>query len=251
MISVNTASRGRQLLLYSVARARFSGVITPRRRGGLARHAAGSSRESGIRTRLFSMLTAEGYEIRTRRFSVTDPSQEHEPECGRHSEREAAVTPLAVQANAHRHQHRAVEHRAGMAHLLVAHIHGVVAGGKLRSLSGQCARSGPEVRLLQRAMFCEVGEDGADRRGSFDAVDDPCRASAAHAGGHVEIEDTLEALCPRHRPAGLVEHAVPGSRLGRPRVGRRPLSPPMASAAYGGWGLAQRLRWNRVTRARW
>ena len=50
---------------------------------------------------------------------------------------------------------------------------GFVAGGVSRGHSGRCARGRPEVRFLQRAVFCEVGEDGPDGFGFFDAGDDP------------------------------------------------------------------------------
>lgn len=39
------------------------------------------------------------------------------------------------------------------------------------------------MRLLQRAVLLEVGEDGADGGGFLDAGDDPYRAAAVGAGG--------------------------------------------------------------------
>jgi len=50
---------------------------------------------------------------------------------------------------------------------------GVVAGGVSRGHSGRCARCRPVVRWLHRAVLCEVGEDGADGGGVFDAGHDP------------------------------------------------------------------------------
>ena len=50
---------------------------------------------------------------------------------------------------------------------------GFVAGGLSRGYSGRCARGGSVVRFLKRAVFCEVGEDGADGGGFFDAGHDP------------------------------------------------------------------------------
>jgi len=50
---------------------------------------------------------------------------------------------------------------------------GFVAGGMSRGISGRCARGGSVVRFLQRAVLCEVGEDGADGGGFFDAGHDP------------------------------------------------------------------------------
>jgi len=48
-----------------------------------------------------------------------------------------------------------------------------VAGGVSRGYSGRCARGGSVVRFLKRAVFYEVGEDGADGCGFFDAGHDP------------------------------------------------------------------------------
>jgi len=48
-----------------------------------------------------------------------------------------------------------------------------VPGGVSRGRSGQCARGGSVVRFLKRAVLCEVGEDGADGGGFFDAGHDP------------------------------------------------------------------------------
>ena len=50
---------------------------------------------------------------------------------------------------------------------------GVLAGGVSRGRGGRCARGGSVVRFLQRAVLCEVGEDGADRGGLFNAAHDP------------------------------------------------------------------------------
>jgi len=50
---------------------------------------------------------------------------------------------------------------------------GVVPGGVSRGYSGRCARGGPVVRFLKRAVLFEVGEDGADGGGLFDAGHDP------------------------------------------------------------------------------
>jgi len=55
---------------------------------------------------------------------------------------------------------------------------GVVAGGVSRSQSGRGARVGSVVRFLQRAVLCEVIEDGPDGFGFFDAGDDAHRAAA-------------------------------------------------------------------------
>jgi len=44
------------------------------------------------------------------------------------------------------------------------------------------------VRFLQRAVLCEVGEDGADRGGFFDAGHDPYRAATVAAAAHVDVE---------------------------------------------------------------
>jgi len=50
---------------------------------------------------------------------------------------------------------------------------GIVAGGVSRGYSGRCARGGSVVRFLKRAVLFEVGEDGADGGGFFDAGHDP------------------------------------------------------------------------------
>jgi len=49
---------------------------------------------------------------------------------------------------------------------------GGVAGGVSRGYSGRCARGGSVVRFFQRAVLFEVGEDGADGGGFFDAGHD-------------------------------------------------------------------------------
>jgi len=46
---------------------------------------------------------------------------------------------------------------------------GVVAGGVSRVISGRCARCRPVVRFLQRAVLCEVGEDGFGAAGQQEA----------------------------------------------------------------------------------
>ena len=90
------------------------------------------------------------------------------------------------------------------------------------------ARSGPVVRLVQRAVLCEVGEDGADGVGFFDAGHDPYRTAAVDAGAHVDAEHALETLRLSHRTAAFVGMrgsagsggvswvAFDGSRLPRP-----------------------------------
>ncbi len=56
-----------------------------------------------------------------------------------------------------------------------------------RSCSRRSPRSGPPVvRLFQCVALCEVGEDGADRSGLFDAGHDPHRAAAVDADSHVD-----------------------------------------------------------------
>ena len=77
-----------------------------------------------------------------------------------------------------------------------------------RGHSGRCARGGSVVRFLQRAVLCEVGKDGADGGGFFDAGHDPHRAAAVAAGAHVDVENALEALRPGHRAALFVGAAV-------------------------------------------
>jgi len=47
------------------------------------------------------------------------------------------------------------------------------------------ARGGSVVRFLPRAVLYEVGEDGADGGGSFDAGHDPQRAAAVDAGARL------------------------------------------------------------------
>jgi len=74
---------------------------------------------------------------------------------------------------------------------------GFVAGGLSRGHSGRCARGGSVVRFLPRAVLCEVGEDGSDGCGFFDAGHDPQRAATVDACAHVDVEDAPEALCLR------------------------------------------------------
>jgi len=71
---------------------------------------------------------------------------------------------------------------------------GVVAGGVSRGHSGRCARGGSVVRFLQRAVLFEVGENGADGGGFFDAGHDPHRATTVDERAHVDVENALEAL---------------------------------------------------------
>jgi len=64
---------------------------------------------------------------------------------------------------------------------------GIVPGGLSRGHSGRCARGGSVVRFLPRAVLFEVGEDGADGGGFFDAGHDPHRAAAVAARAHVDV----------------------------------------------------------------
>jgi len=50
------------------------------------------------------------------------------------------------------------------------------------------------VRFLQRLVLCEVGEDGANGGGFFDADYDPSRAATVAAGVLVDAKHALEAL---------------------------------------------------------
>ena len=79
------------------------------------------------------------------------------------------------------------------------------------------------VRFLQRAVLFEVSKGGADDAGIFDAGGDPRRAAAMYADGHVDIEDTLEALRPGYRPA-FIRVSVVRADPGRARIGRRNLA---------------------------
>jgi len=63
-----------------------------------------------------------------------------------------------------------------------------VAGGVSRGHSGRCARCRPVVRWLQRAMLCEVDENGSDGVGFFDAGQDPHRAATVAARAHVDVD---------------------------------------------------------------
>ena len=87
------------------------------------------------------------------------------------------------------------------------------------------------MRLLQRAVLLEVGEDGADGAdggGFLDAGDDPYRAAAVGAGGDVDGKDPLEPLRPAHRTALLLGAArlVVGADVHRHCIARRPLAAP-------------------------
>ena len=57
--------------------------------------------------------------------------------------------------------------------VFLSFVFGVVAGGASCGYSGRCASCRPVVRFLQRAVLFEVGEDGADGGGFFDAGHDP------------------------------------------------------------------------------
>ena len=97
-----------------------------------------------------------------------------------------------------------------------------MAGGVSRGHSGRCARGGAVVRFLLRAVLCEVGENGPDGFGFFDAGHDPHRAAAAAARAHVDVENAFEALCPGHRTPALNGAAFvdvgPSRRLVRGRT---------------------------------
>jgi hypothetical protein len=90
---------------------------------------------------------------------------------------------------------------------------GWAGGGVARGRSGRCARRGAVVRLLQRAVLLDVGADGADGGGLFDAGDDPHGATALDPRGRVDVEDALEALRPAHRAALVVGAAVVAVRV--------------------------------------
>jgi len=87
---------------------------------------------------------------------------------------------------------------------------GVVAGGVSRSISGRCARGGSVVRFLKRAVLFEVGEDGADGGGFFDAGHDPHRAATVAARAHVDVDQI--AWSDLDQPKGWPE----GRRAGCP-----------------------------------
>ena len=87
---------------------------------------------------------------------------------------------------------------------------GVVAGGVSRGISGRGARGGSVVRFYQRAVLCEVGEDGADGGGFFDAGHDPHRAAAVAARAHVDVDQI--AWSDLEQPKGWPE----GRRAGCP-----------------------------------
>jgi len=82
------------------------------------------------------------------------------------------------------------------------------------------------VRFLKRAVLFEVGEDGAERAGFFDAGHDAYRAAKVAARAHVDVEDALEALRPSHRAARLVGAAVPAVGSSRRLVRRTTLVAP-------------------------
>ncbi len=75
------------------------------------------------------------------------------------------------------------------------------------------------MRLVHCVVFCEVAKSwmtprgyGPDGGGLFDAGHDSHRTAAVDAGGHVDVEHTLEALGPGHRTATLGGGAVVGGR---------------------------------------
>ena len=105
---------------------------------------------------------------------------------------------------------------------------GVVADRVSRDHRGWCARCRPVVRVFPRTVLLEVCQDGTDGCGFLDAGDDPHRAAAVDAGGHVDGEDPLEALRPGHRAALLLGAArlLVGADLNRCSIGRRPLAAP-------------------------
>ncbi len=88
------------------------------------------------------------------------------------------------------------------------------------------ARRGAVVRVVQRAVLCEVGEDGADGCGFLDAGHDPYRTAAVDAGAHVDAKHALETLRPAHRAAALVGGAFVTARSSRFRVGGRLFAAP-------------------------
>ncbi len=87
---------------------------------------------------------------------------------------------------------------------------------------------GPVVRLLQRSMLPEVGNDGENGCGFLDADDDPYRAAAVDAGVDIDAKHPLEALRPRHRSATLLGCALVSDRIAirRLRTGGVPLATP-------------------------
>ena len=113
---------------------------------------------------------------------------------------------------------------------------GRAAGRRSRSRSGRCPRCWPVVRFFQRTVLLEVGEDGANGGGLLDTGDDPHRATAMHAGGDIDVENTLEPLRPEpapdlirgHRASALFGTAwlVIGADVHRRGFARKPLAPP-------------------------
>lgn len=82
------------------------------------------------------------------------------------------------------------------------------------------------MRLLQRAVLLEVGEDGADGGGLLDAGDDPHGAATVNAGADVDAKHALQALRPGHQAAAVFGSAVVAARLGRFCIGGSPLPAP-------------------------
>ena len=71
-------------------------------------------------------------------------------------------------------------------------LFGGVTGEASRGHSGRCTRGWLVVRLLQRAVLCQVGADDAQ---FCDAGHDPLRAGPAAARAPVDVEDALTVLC--------------------------------------------------------
>lgn len=92
-----------------------------------------------------------------------------------------------------------------------------------RANGGLCARCRPLVRVLQRAVLCEVGEDGG---GSFDAGDNANYAAAVEAPVHIDVENALETLRPGHRATALHGSARVCAHLRRFRVVGRAFAAP-------------------------
>ncbi len=114
-------------------------------------------------------------------------------------------------------------------------VGGGVAGAASRSRGGRCARRWPIVRFLQRAVPPEVVEDGADGVRIFDAGDDAHAAAAMGAGGHVDVEDALEALRPGHGAPFLCRRSII-------RAGDFSTRRPAAFAAMRGRELGAQVR---------
>jgi len=81
------------------------------------------------------------------------------------------------------------------------------------------------VRFFQRAVLCEVGEDGADGGGSFDAGHDPHCAAAVAARAHVDVDQIAwsDLEQPKAGPGGG-QDARSNTRLGRCAKGDRRFS---------------------------